>query len=94
MTGGWRNEIRWHLSFQVRRPNENNVRFEFLTLHAYLNNLFPPILIGVKVLIRRGVADQDAIVMNLNLSPSNSSQSRSGHPLGQLSYITPNQPNG
>ena len=35
-------------------------------------------LIGVKVLIRWGVAAQDAIVMELNLSPSNSSQSRQG----------------
>jgi hypothetical protein len=44
----------------------------------WLSDLFPPILIGVKVLIRWGVAAQDTIVMDLNLSPSNSSQSRQG----------------
>jgi hypothetical protein len=29
--GGWRNGSRWHLSLQVWRPNDNNVRFEFIS---------------------------------------------------------------
>jgi hypothetical protein len=56
--GGWRNVSRWHLSFQVWRPNDDNVRFEFFFCTLSSTTYFHQFLIGVKVLVRWGVGVQ------------------------------------